>query len=840
VNTNIILLQIRKDIRHFHWLLMGWAGLMVLQLAAGTMDLWINNYLVYKVVSMVFIPLAPLMQTIFLAIFVCLLIQDEPLVGSTAFWFTRPISRLELASAKALFMCVFFLFPILLVELLLLTCHGAALGHIILAVPEIILGQFSIIVSCWILAAVTSRFAFFVLAGIGALAFNVIISSIVSMLKLVAFKTFDIEDIALYQCAGVVLSLLIAVAGIGIIIHQYLTRKTRYSVVFALILLISIPAITYGWKWDFLKSKIAPVDKAIVNPDNVGIQADSNTYASDDYSSQLFGNRKQRKIISRGLKITGLPQGVAVNLNKLRAIKLKIDNSDIPGLASSLSSHSTYELLENKDKLDAIEQTIGTPLVNKDNYGNAFTKLLQINNDEYLKYLSASGTYSAEAVLAAYRYDKAAELPLKKGARYDKGSEHIVINDILRETGGCNIILRNIEVSLLFDGKNDVVSPYLLSVDTVYVLVNRKRGEAFLPDRNRMQIGRIFQSHSKRLQANMDEIIFSCIKENRSLPEINDAWLADAALVILKTVQLGEFSRPINIENFSLASGTRQSYGNKKKGNVTNDLAKIKLPENPTRDQVKTYVRDILNVSDSQNSFSDKDPQVSMLAKIGEDNLELLLVEGDTHDESVRSCYIQETAKLLARPKHKELILKWLEKYPALVTIVQREGWQNDARETLSKGLQERSRENKPSYEWFQAVASFNDPSTYEDLAQYFAVTWWNKDRCYQIIKKLPGFNLTNAVQNAWHNSKYGGIYQLCDMIPIAMENGCLDALEMGVKVITGKVDDTHASRIDKCRKDIEKFTDAKGSPADIEKWFNENKAKLTFDSQLKKFVVKQ
>lgn len=841
MNTNIVLLQIRKDIRHFRWLLMGWFGLIALQIVAGTMDLWVSNYLVYKVVAMVFIPLAPLLQTTLLAIFVCLLIQDEPQVGSTAFWFTRPISRLELISAKGLFMGLFFLVPALLVELLLLACHGTAPYHIILAVPEIILEQFSIIVPCWILAAVTSRFAFFVLAGIGAMAFNGVIAFIISMSKWVTLKTFDIEDLSLYQCAGIITSLLVAAAGIGIIIYQYLARKTRYTVVFALILLISMPAITYGWKWNFLKSKIAPVDKTMVNPDNISLQPDLNSfYTSDDYRPQLFGNRKQSKTIRCGLKVAGLPPGLVVNVKDLRAIKMKFGDSDISGLVTNIPKRSAYEVLgiDNKDKSDAAEQTLGTALVNRENYGDANVSLLQINNDEYLKYQSVSGTYSAEAILAASRYDKAAELPLKKGTRYDKGSEHIVINDILRETGGCSIILRNIKVSMLFDRNKEAVIPSLPSVDTVYVLVNRKRGEAFLPDRNWMNIGKMFQSHSKRLQADMDEIKFSCIKEHRTLPEINDAWLADATLVILKTVKLGEFSKPINIENFSLAGGGRRTYGSKKKEEVKKDLEKIILPENPTRDQVKSYIQAILNIADSQNSYDPRDPPTAMLAKIGGDNLEMLLAEGNAHNETVRSCYISGAAKLLARPRHKEIILKWLDKYPELVPIVQREGWQNDARATLIKKLKECPRDLP--IEWVQAVASFNDPATYEDLTQYFAVTW-HKNSCYEIIKKLPGLNLTNAVQTAWQNAKYGDIHELCDMIPIAMENGSLDALEMAVKVNAGKVSgrDSSSYYIEQCRKTIEKFTDARGSPADIEKWFNANKDKLSFDSQIKKFVVK-
>lgn len=840
---NMVLHLIWKDIRHFRWLLVGWAGLIALQLFAGTTDLWINNYLVYKVVSLFSSAFVPLLQTIYLAVFICLLIQDEPQIGTTAFWFTRPISRLELFSAKALFMFLLFLIPSLLAELLLLACHGTALYHVTLAIPEIILERLAVIVPCWILTAITPSFAIFALAGIGAIAFNGIISFVVGLLKLATFMTPDISTISLYQSAGVVVYLLIIIAGTGIIIYQYLTRKTRSSLVFAVILLLSMPAITYSWRWNFLKSKALPVNEKILNLGNISIQADSNIYASDDYKLQLFGNRKQSKSIRCRLKVLGLPPEFFTKVNEIRAIKLKFGDSEISGLVTSLTSPA-YDFRKPYDAFAAAEQILGTVLVNRDNFGGLSASLFQINSDEYLKYQFIPGTYSAEAVLSAYRYDKMAELPLKKGARYDKGSEHIVINDVLRETGGCNIILRNVNVSLLFDRNKEVVIPYLPSSEMVYVLVNKKRGEAFL--QNRDGIGMILQilggssTFSRRLQANMDEIKFTCLEEEnfKILPEINEAWLADATLVILKAVKLGEFSKPIHIEDFSMADNFPHRSGNKDKAAVKKDIEKITLPENPTKDQIRAYIRKILSVSDSQDSLDLDDLQISMLAKIGEDNLELLLIEGHTHNEAVRSCYIPEAVKRLARPEHKELILKWLDKYPWLITIVQREGWQNDARAILIKKLKE-CPDRLPN-DWLQAVASFHDPSAYDDMTKFFIKTY-DKGSVYQVLKKLPGFNLTNAVQQAWQDSKYGYVSQLCAMIPIAMENGDGDALEMGVRIVAGKISGVDSCYLDTygCRKAIEKFTDAKGSPADIEKWFNENKGKLMFDSQTKKFVVR-
>ncbi len=54
-------------------------------------------------------------------------------------------------------------------------------------------------------------------------------------------------------------------------------------------------------------------------------------------------------------------------------------------------------------------------------------------------------------------------------------------------------------------------------------------------------------------------------------------------------------------------------------------LGKIKLPENPTKDQVRDYVAKIIAASRDQNTFSDSDPQVAMLQQVGPDNLDVLL-----------------------------------------------------------------------------------------------------------------------------------------------------------------------------------------------------------------------
>ena len=118
----------------------------------------------------------------------------------------------------------------------------------------------------------------------------------------------------------------------------------------------------------------------------------------------------------------------------------------------------------------------------------------------------------------------------------------------------------------------------------VYVLRNKKRGEAFLPGKDTDMDFTVGLMQQKRLSVNTLKLCYTSISErNLILPEINEEWLADAELLRIEAVPIGEFSRPLRIENFSFQKGA-VSLGSMKKGPDEKALGRIKLPENPTKE----------------------------------------------------------------------------------------------------------------------------------------------------------------------------------------------------------------------------------------------------------------
>src|SRR6202000_1816827 len=79
--------------------------------------------------------LTPFLELLFLAVFVPFIIQEEPLVGTTAFWQTRPLSRLQLLRSKLLFILAVFVLPPLVVKTGVLAANGIAPRDIALAIP---------------------------------------------------------------------------------------------------------------------------------------------------------------------------------------------------------------------------------------------------------------------------------------------------------------------------------------------------------------------------------------------------------------------------------------------------------------------------------------------------------------------------------------------------------------------------------------------------------------------------------------------------------------------------------------------------------------------------------
>lgn len=281
----------------------------------------------------------------------------------------------------------------------------------------------------------------------------------------------------------------------------------------------------------------------------------------------------------------------------------------------------------------------------------------------------------------------------------------------------------------------------------------------------------------------------------------------------------------------------RSSFSSGLTGPALDRIAKIKFPQERSDGNLKNYINEIIVANQGVRSYSSQDPQVKMLARVGADNLQLLIDALPIGSSSISGSYhLKQAIQLLADESHKDLILKELPIRQQLVSVVLERGWQEDAREILISEMNDAGGDQL-STDWFRAVASLQDPETYDALTRYFASSM-NAGYLYQYISMLPGIQLDDAVAKAWEKAKYSNSnYTVGRMASIAIEYGHQDAVEALIDCI--KNPPPHLSSLVNPRLTLLMHLDTKGSNKDIIDWYEANKDNLVFDPESKKFRLK-
>lgn len=258
-------------------------------------------------------------------------------------------------------------------------------------------------------------------------------------------------------------------------------------------------------------------------------------------------------------------------------------------------------------------------------------------------------------------------------------------------------------------------------------------------------------------------------------------------------------------------------------------LSKIALPENPTKEQVRAYVIDIATASIGQNSYSDSDPQVALLARVGEDNLDVLIEAADGNGMS--DYHIMRAINRLATERSKDLVLKNLAMHKEMAGVVLRRGWAADARQTLLDGLQG---EYVPC-EWITALASLRDTNTYPAMLE-FLEKGQNRSQTYDSIQHLPGIDLAPSVAAAWERARFGHRWEANGMAMIALRYGHTSALEALLRSLQLPSTQENSYETTRILDALWEHTETTGSPDELKAWYEANKTNLVFDAATKKF----
>jgi len=619
---NLVTHIFKKDIRHLRGLLVAWFLLVLLQVGLSGSGLAASSdNMAWEIAFGIISFLIPTLQFLLILAIVPLLVHEEPLVGTTAFWFTRPISRHDLLKSKALFCGGLLVLVPLVVELVVLAANQASLGQLSMALPEILLNRLGVLLMVAALAVLTPSFARFVLFAVLAFVAYMVVYFVIYIVTLFVnpMIMMRMASSPSLMASRAIIGGFVGVIGYGaVVFHQYIRRRTKRSALLFAGVVILTMAMPYLWQFDFMEAEIDPRLAVDVDESNIHVSlADKELDVSDQF--RMSGREGRKKTVRGTIRVQGGDPEFEY--------RSQVDSSTFTfedGLKITDShpqhsfSRSGWDNVLLGSLLDGRIRGHGN--VSSQQY--SFSTLFDMDEADYNQQTNRAGTLEAKVRISAYQYVVAGVVSLQAGERIELGAEQAVITDVLEDATGCSVILQERTLNLLFDKSAKRQNQFDRNSEKVlYLLRNSAEKELALPDDDfDPNFGMMF-GNNQRLNIHSIRLKFG--EEGRGR-ELSPEWLADAELVRVEAVKVDQFSKEMTEEVRLDMSSSSSSYssGNKSKEEVAAELDKISLPENPTREDVRVYIRAIDQASKGTCRWGSNDRQVAMYQAACECGLE--------------------------------------------------------------------------------------------------------------------------------------------------------------------------------------------------------------------------
>jgi hypothetical protein len=253
--------------------------------------------------------LLSLTEWLLMAFIVAQVIQTHPLVGSNAFWMTRPIPpSMLLAGKMALLATVILMVPVV-ARIVVMTIYHVPTRHILAVSVETALFRSSWLTAVTIVAALTPTLARFALACAGVLGVLAIALATVISISLARMDDAPtIEPMREWDPTGDVVLLVLAIAsGIALLFVQYRTRSRMRSVVVGVASVAAAILAAETWPWPLLSHRLE-VPMWAAAPDRPRLLASADTVKAMDQVEGMSRRARWRSVGAR-LHIDGVLPG---------------------------------------------------------------------------------------------------------------------------------------------------------------------------------------------------------------------------------------------------------------------------------------------------------------------------------------------------------------------------------------------------------------------------------------------------------------------------------------------------------------------------------------------------
>lgn len=263
-------------------------------------------------------------------------------------------------------------------------------------------------------------------------------------------------------------------------------------------------------------------------------------------------------------------------------------------------------------------------------------------------------------------------------------------------------------------------------------------------------------------------------------------------------------------------------------------LAAIKpLPPNPTDAQITAYIDSVMASMGGWTIDCGHDPRVEYLRKVGPGHLSVLVPyfeEGKGHNTIE---LWKEALPDLVADSDKVKVIELLPRYPALAQIVVDRGWTNDAK---SEFFESAWRNYFGSYDLESGLRTFvTTPEDRQELTRLF-LEKPEYDDFYPLVSSFAGADPKALALAVWEKHRYNGSINQFERAVRAASFGNLDALESAVSLYFNARDYVGDKKTTIL---LAQTTGQVLNKKILRKWYDDNKNKLVFNAEKRRFEVK-
>lgn len=547
----------RKDARRLRWLLVLWVAL----LAARTL-LILNGAVAADssvatglLIQQVWVTMAAV-ELLLAAAIVAQLVLDEPLVGLTPFWLTRPYDARSLLREKLLVAAVVLIALPMIADLALLSLFDADVSALIRAGAVSVLVYASWALLLMVFAVLAPSPGAFAVIALGAVTAGVLLSA-----TWLGFREFRIADVPGYAppappdaTPDVVMMVTYLSAALVVVIHQYRRRRRHVAAWLAVAGLVATAVVPRIWPFSFAQAE--PIRAGAWASDAVVVHDPSWGTKVTEVANVSRQLRNAWRRLNAHLTVSGVPSRITVESLGIRS---RLQFPDGVVIESSQSGPMGDPFTGYRAAAEALGARILTTY-DLSERAERWTPMVTLTEREFLPLRGRTGRLEATIDLIPTRTRELGRLPLTPGASLDAGTSRIEIAAVQRGTDGRTVIVRRVTADSPFSTTS---TP---TWGQSFALHRRSTGEALMGGGGNswrvtgrpnaadvgwagalsllLGVGGGFSIETLYLRFLGGEL--------GKAPPLEPSWFDDAELVVLQTESAGVVSKQLVIEDFAI------------------------------------------------------------------------------------------------------------------------------------------------------------------------------------------------------------------------------------------------------------------------------------------------